>query len=222
MKALAALWFAIALFGLSYVGTPQPVAADQIAPSNKPRSGTGDSLNLFFATSQSLPLCSGLFTLLSSFVTDHVARIKLGGVNLNYFYLEQLPVLPPSVFASPCDWTGSQSVGDWIRPRGVELVYTAVDMEPFARDMGYTGPPFVWDDERHSLIRCELDAAFFHLYGIGRDDVVDIMERFPIVKRKDEQRHSEYRTARVILEYFDKMGKVPYRSTLVPEPGAAL
>jgi hypothetical protein len=39
----------------------------------------------------------------------------------------------------------------------------------------------------------QLNAAYFHLYGIGRDDVDYILETFPIVKRKDEQAHGEYR-----------------------------
>lgn len=33
------------------------------------------------------------------------------------------------------------------------------------------------------------------------------METFPIVKRKDEQRHGEYRTKRVILEIYDEMAR---------------
>ena len=33
-------------------------------------------------------------------------------------------------------------------------------------------------------MRAELDAAFFHLYGIDRDDVDYIMETFPIVKKQ--------------------------------------
>jgi hypothetical protein len=49
-------------------------------------------------------------------------------------------------------------------------------------------------EEQRFLLRCELDAACFHLYGIGRDDVDYIMETFLIVKRKDEQRYDEYRT----------------------------
>ena len=40
------------------------------------------------------------------------------------------------------------------------------------------------------------------LYGLARDDV-DYMETFPIVKRKDEAAHGEYRTKRVILEIYD-------------------
>jgi hypothetical protein len=62
----------------------------------------------------------------------------------------------------------------------------------------------VWDEERRFQLRCELDAAFFHLYGVERDDVDYIMETFPIVKRKDEQRYGEYRTKRVILELYDQ------------------
>ncbi len=54
--------------------------------------------------------------------------------------------------------------------------------------MGHEGPPFRCDEERRFLLRGELDAAFFHLHGIGREDVGHIMDMFPIVRRKDEQR----------------------------------
>jgi hypothetical protein len=94
-----------------------------------------------------------------------------------------------------------------VATRVLELVYTAWDMQPFARDLGYDGPPFPWDEERRFELRCELDAAFFHLYGIERDDVDYIMETFPIVKRKDEAKWGEYRTKRVILEIYDAMAQ---------------
>ena len=73
-------------------------------------------------------------------------------------------------------------------------------------------------------MRCELDAAYFHLYGIARDDVAYIMDTFPIVKRKDEAAHGEYRTKRVILEIYDAMARAmetgePYRTRLDPPPG---
>ena len=41
--------------------------------------------------------------------------------------------------------------------------------------------PRAWHEERRFLLRCELDAAYFHLYGIARDDVGHIMDTFPIV-----------------------------------------
>ncbi len=54
-------------------------------------------------------------------------------------------------------------------------------------------------------LRCELDAAFFHLYGIGRDDVDHIMETFPIVKRRDRALHGDYRRKLLIVELYDRM-----------------
>jgi hypothetical protein len=49
------------------------------------------------------------------------------------------------------------------------------------------------------------------------------METFPIVKRKDEAAHGEYRTRRVILEIYDAMQRAmetgePYRTLLDPPP----
>jgi hypothetical protein len=85
----------------------------------------------------------------------------------------------------------------------LELVYTADDMKPFAVDCGFSGPPFKWDVERRFRLRSELDAAFFHLYGISREDADYIMETFPIVKRHDVEKHGEYRTKKVILEIYD-------------------
>ena len=49
------------------------------------------------------------------------------------------------------------------------------------------------------------------------------MDTFPIVKRRDEAKHGEYRTKRVILEVRDAMGRatesgVPYETLLDPPP----
>jgi len=49
------------------------------------------------------------------------------------------------------------------------------------------------------------------------------METFPIVKRKDEKKHGEYRTKRAILECYDAMAEViktdrPYLTILDPPP----
>ena len=102
-------------------------------------------------------------------------------------------------------------------------VTTVISTSQVARDCGYDGPPYRWDEERRFLLRCELDAAYFHLYGIERDDVDYILETFPIVKRKDIAKHGEYRTQRVILEIYDEMAAamrsgVPYSTRLDPPP----
>ena len=57
-------------------------------------------------------------------------------------------------------------------------------MAPFARDLGYDGEPFIWDEEERRGAR--LDALYFHLYGLSRDDAEYVLDTFPIVRREDE------------------------------------
>lgn len=156
-----------------------------------------------------------LNALLASFVLDYVSRQKISGVHLTYGYVTQLPVLIPEAL---------DPHAAFITPRVIELTYTACDMEPFARDLGDSGAPFHWDEDRRFLLRAELDALFFHLYGIDRDDVDYIMETFPIVKRKDIAAHGTYRTKDQILAIYDAMAAAngsgsTYRTLLDPAPG---
>ncbi len=157
-----------------------------------------------------LKIDAGIVANMCSSVLDYSARQKMGGTSLNFFIAKQLPVLPPKLYYQ------NRSLLNFIVPRVLELTYTAWDLQPFARDVGYDGPPFVWDEERRFLMRCELDALYFHLYGIARDDVDYIMETFPIVRRKDEAAHGEYRTKRVILAMYDQMAALP--QIAVPAP----
>lgn len=94
---------------------------------------------------------------------------------------------------------------DYIVPRVLELTYTAWDLQSFAHDLGYDGPPFGWDVDRRFQLRCELDALYFHLYGIAREDVAYIMETFSIVKRKDLAEYGVYRTKETILAIYDEL-----------------
>lgn len=162
---------------------------------------------------------------LSSFALDFVARLKVGGTHMNFFIINQIPVLSPHAYHQICPWLNTgEKFYDWLLPRALELNYTAYDLSSFARDCGYDGPPFCWDEERRFLIRCELDAAYFHLYSIERQDVDYIMETFPVVKRKDEAAYGTYRTKETILDIYDQMKiaietGVPYKTPLNPPPG---
>src|SRR5260370_42701694 len=183
----------------------------------------GNNLPVTMLDSKDVRELSYLATCTSSFVFDYAARQKVGGPNLNFFILKQLPVLLPERYKEKCMWDCRNLLCDWILPRAIELTYTAWDLEPFAKDCGYNGPPFRWDEERRFLLRCELDAAYFHLYSIERDDVDYIMETFPIVKRKDEKLYREYRTKRVILEIYDEVRRAmevgeTYRTKLEQPP----
>jgi hypothetical protein len=76
------------------------------------------------------------------------------------------------------------------------------------------------------MLRCELDALYFRLYDIARDDLNYIMDTFPITRGKEEKQFSEYRTKRVILEIYDAMAEsartgIPYQTRLSPPPADA-
>ena len=167
-----------------------------------------------------------LYANLASFALDYVARQKIGGTSLTYFYLKQFPVPPPTAYAQPCLWNDAvHNFKDWMLPRVVELTYTAWDLETFAQDCGWFGPPFRWDEARRFQLRCELDAAFFHLYGLNHDDTAYILDTFPIVKRRDEEKHGHYRTKDRILEIYDALAEAhrtnhAYVSPLNPAPAS--
>jgi hypothetical protein len=185
-----------------------------------PRVGVAHSMPIALCESEHAPL---FIANLSSYVLDYTARQKLGGTNLTFFIVEQLPILPPQSFAKAPAWDARAALVDWIMPRVLELIYTAWDMEPFATDHGYAGAPFRWDARRRGLLRAELDAAFFHLYGLEREDVEYVMETFWVVRDRDVKAHGEYRTKRMILEIYDALAEasergVPYQTRLDPPP----
>jgi hypothetical protein len=180
-----------------------------------PRYGITDKLPLILPSSQFEFQVTSLLANLNVFVLDFVTRLKIGGSDLSHFIMKQLPVIPPHTY--------TQILLDFIVPRVLELSYTAWDLQAFAQDVGWEGAPFIWDDKRRFLMRCELDALYFHLYQISREDVDYIMETFPIVKRKDiaktadeNKEGGEYITKRVILEMYDQMAQLP--TMAVPAP----
>lgn len=126
----------------------------------------GNSLPLLSFAQQVMPqdiacLCGNL----NSFVLDYCSRLKISSRNFNFFVVKQLPVYGHLIYSEVCQWgIAPQTLRDWLLPRVLELTYSAWDLEPFARNCGWSGPPFRWDEERRFLLRCELDAVFFHLY----------------------------------------------------------
>lgn len=185
-------------------------------------AAVGNSLPIAF-TEAAACLRACLQANVSTFVFDFLARFSVGGSHLNFHVLQQLAAFEPSRYLNAVPWNSTGALCDWITPRVLELGYTACDLEVFADDLGFGGPPFPWDEGRRFLLRVELDAAFFHLYGLGRSEVDYILETFPIVKRKDIAAHGSYRAKEAILEVYDAMTEairtgVPYQTKLDPPP----
>ena len=100
---------------------------------------------------------------------------------------------------------GAKTAKEIVRDHVLRLTYTADDMSPLARDLGYTGLPFVWDAEERRHLRARLDALYFHLYGLSKDDVGYILDTFPIVREQDEEEFGNYRTKELILAYMNTL-----------------
>jgi hypothetical protein len=187
-----------------------------------PAVGVGHKIHLVIVEGGA-DLAPCLLATINSFVCDFVCRCKLGGTSLTPFVVKQLPVPTSELFVRAAPFDRGHPIDRWINPRVVELIYTAVDMREFGRDFDSPTEPFVWDPDRRFALRCELDAAFFHLYGLNEGDVDYVMDTFPIVKRRDEENHGHYRTKALILDVYRKMADsiaagVPYETILDPPP----
>ena len=185
--------------------------------------GVGGTLMLA-ETQQPLRTELCLLAALNSLVLDYIARQKVPGIHLNPSVFKQLPVPSPSAFEQPAAWSKSSTLVDWVSCRAVELSFTSAGFSALSGHDESVSRPFRWSEDRRQTIRAELDGAFFHQYGIERDDVDYILDTFPIVKRKDVAEHGEYRTKRLILEIFDAMHEAiktgeSYQTRLDPPPG---
>ena len=168
-----------------------------------PKSGFGDSVFLLMPdTGLSASNAASVVANLNSFPFDFVTRQKMHGTNLSWFILEQLPVIAPEDYGRRL---GGTTARELVRDHVLRLTYTAHDMAPFARDLGYDGPPFAWDEEERRHLRGRLDALYFHLYGVSRDDADYILSTFPIVRREDEAEFGRYRTRDLILAYMNAL-----------------
>ena len=105
-----------------------------------PRSGVGNSapaIDYVYgrAISSALVLAN-----MNSLPLDWAARFSVGGVHMNFFILKQLPVLPPDAYLERPS-SRLATYAELVAPRVLELTYTADDLEGFARDVGFYGPP---------------------------------------------------------------------------------
>jgi hypothetical protein len=197
-----------------------------LIPSAIPLSAVSGKLPLVLSSETPSKLAC-LLANFASMVCDYCARQKVGGADLTMFVIKQLPVVAPSAY-TPADLT-------FIVPRVLELSYNSHSMAPFARDLGYDGPPFAWDEERRAQLRAELDAWYARAYGLTRDELRYILdpadvkgadypsETFRVLKANDLKRFGPedsdatartdqatvgmgtYHTARLVLQAWDRM-----------------
>ena len=176
-----------------------------------PGGGAGNSLPLLLGTNgPQASVVAVMVANLNSIPLDYVVRQKVQGQNLNWFIIEQLPIVPPDRYETIR--FGPKTAGQIIREAVLELTYTAHDMVPFAREMDYvdeTGkvrPPFPWDEDRRLHLRSKIDAVFFHLYGVtDRDDIRYIYSTFPIVEHQETATSGRFRSRDLCLAWMNAL-----------------
>ena len=169
-----------------------------------PWNGVSYTLPMLLPIGDTFPASAAacLLSTLTSFCFDYIARQKLQGASMSLTSLEQLPVIAPADYNQRF---GNTTARNLVRDHVLRLTYTAHDMAPFSRDLGNHGPPFVWDEEERRHLRARLDALYFHLYGLSREDASYVLDTFPIVCKQDEAAFGRYRTRDLILAYMNAL-----------------
>ncbi|MCY3788704.1 MAG: restriction endonuclease, partial [Gemmatimonadetes bacterium] len=189
---------------LVYRRITRPTDARTTIATIIPWNGVSYTLPMLLPTEDNFPAiaAAGLLSTLTSFCFDYVSRQKLQGASMSLTSLEQLPVIAPADYDRSF---GATTARDLAHDHVLRLTYTAYDMAPFAYDLGYDGEPFIWDEEERRHLRARLDALYFHLYGLSRDDAGYVLDTFPIVRREDETTCGTYRTRDMTLAYMNAL-----------------
>ena len=202
--------FPTASFLLGFKDVTAPTNMRSMIAALIPGSGVGNTLPIVSIDGRAAADAALLLANFDAVPFDYVARQKIQGQHLNWFIVEQLPVVPPETYESVR--FGLRTAGEIVREAVLELTYTAHDMAPFAHYMGHVDaagdllPPFVWEEERRLFLRAKLDAVFFHLYGVtGRDDVRYVYSTFPIVEREETAAYGSYRSRELCLAWMNAL-----------------
>ena len=200
---------------LAFKNVTSPTNTRTMIASLIPRTAVGNSAPLIIAGNATggRQYCC-LLANLNAFALDYVARQKIGNVNLNFFLIEQFPIFSPDTYDKPCPWDRGTSLETWISERVLKLTCTAEDMLPLAEACDFTAGSFraeyggrlnKWDETERAELTAELDAAFFHLYGIDRDDVEYILSTFKGIHAQQPLFPGHPSTAGYIVQKYAEM-----------------
>ena len=136
---------------------------------------------------------------LSSLALDYVAKRKVQGTSMNWYIVEQLPMIAPDGFDRRF---GDRTASELVRDHVLRLCYTAHDLAPFARELGYEGEPFPWIPAERRQMRARLDALFLHLYGLDYTDSGYVLDQFPVLEKNERREHGRYLTRELVLGHY--------------------
>jgi hypothetical protein len=190
---------------IAYKDVTSPTNQRTMIASFIPRVAVLNSAPLMLVESSiSFRTTSCLLANLNILAMDFASRQKVGGVHLNYFIVEQLPIFPPDFYKGKCLWDKKQSLEKWISDRVLKLTCTSNDMIPLADATGFKPTVHKWDPSERLNLMAELDASFFLLYGIERNDVEYILSTFQGLRKESPDLLAGSSTSARILDDYDR------------------
>ncbi len=200
-------------WAIAYKSITSPTNMRTMIAAIVPRCGLGNSMAALLPEAAEISRYGSwaalLLANLNAMAFDFALRQKVQGQNLNWFVVEQAVVVDSGRFEAHI---GGAKIADFIREQVLHLSYTAHDLAPFARDLGYVDasgnvkPPLVWNAEDRRARLAALDGLFMHLYGLDEDDAAYILDTFPIVREQDTAAFGHYRTKDDILAQLRDIG----------------
>ena len=180
--------------------------------------GVGESIHYLNPSKSTLQACI-FMGMLNSIPFDYVVRQKMGGSNMSNYIISQLPVLTP-------EQVSSSGMEKDIVERVVRLCWFNHDLDEWMDELRDECPleydlpiePVIWDNSQRAVWQAELDAIFAHLFGLSTEDLRYILdpedvcgegcinETFRVLKDREIRELGEYRTKRLVLEAWKRLG----------------
>lgn len=190
---------------LAFKNVTSPTNRRTMIASFIPAYGVINSAPLFLFEKVNPLLQACFLANLNSFVLDYVARQKIGNVNLNFFLIEQFPMFSPDFYADKCPWSKKQTLEKWISERVLKLTCTGNDMIPLAQAAGFAPPVHKWKTAERLDLMAQLDAAYFLLYGLDREDTAYILSTFSAAGVSDPSLYGPDSPFDRILQHYDQL-----------------
>jgi hypothetical protein len=142
----------------------------------------------------------------NSFCVDFLSRKKVA-LSMSITVLDSLPFprLPLT-----------HSVANRLARLALRLTCTSPEMTAYWNAMAAhwlceavpesTSPPGFLDPEQRAAARAEIDAVVArHLFDLSAEELAAILDTFPVLRRREEKTYGEFRTKRLVLEWYDKV-----------------
>jgi N-6 DNA Methylase len=156
----------------------------------------------------------------NSFAIDALARKKLSSPHIKPYILDTLPFPRPSLDE---EWAREVS------SLSLRLTCTSPEMTPYWNRMAERGlceavpegeipGSAIFDEEPRAVARARIDAVIARVvYGLTPSQISEILETFPVLKRRDEKAFGDYRTKRLILASYEDQAW-PSVANVIPLP----